>query len=1639
MYNKSIEVEYKPYWGGKGVFFGMKAFKKPLGAFALVFLLMFVVSAKASAFSEEDFASLDFTDAKGFSTIITDMSGGHWSRSGALDPASLEHSGCVENIASYELLYLGDTVMSVTLHDLQSPPPQDTTSAVGALNGYYTAEFNMDDSHDVFVTGLTSRNLQQVQTELIAVRLENRYFNITNIDFIDTEKTGSSDSELCWAASCADILQYTGWGSAAGFSDADDIFEAYIRAFDDVAGNAYYGWQWFFSGYNAQQEESGWAHVKDGTYSTFTGWLPAYSPESLTTVYDVKYDWSQIAGAFGSLEKGCGVSISLGWYGNYGRNGGHAISLWGYVLDTAASGKDRYEALIVSDSDSDMYSSDRRDAPNKYRLLGMSSYSGNNMDSFKLDYSSSSSGVLESFIVLQPYSGGIQKDNGTRDKFNNFDLVVDEVDVKPIGANGTGRSVKTAPEDEDIWVQPLIWNCSEHGADEFALQYTVKVTDSSGTEKFNKTNSFPDMTIGAADYISAEQVNIGQYKAGSYTVTVTVSAEGAEEAYYNNNSSSVSFSVAEKPEGADDVSLEAEIVDEYKVLLSIEGLDKIRGFTPALYDVYEVYEQTYGGGITVQFCRFIGTYNSLPESVRLPYKPQTVALAVVVQPAESGVPSLALVSDYISTYTAELSFSATGGKLYTDLQKGAKSLASGEEFAFTVENYSGETLDYTAKVVAVRRYDSWQAELYSSGELSLANGGSQSFSVKSWTVGGLFGDFDIYAVAEGSWGKAEFQLGTLRFTAKLDCSNTGVEFDGMSARFKFDAAFQVDSLISISAEFTENTSAALTYENSVSVDMTTEDNGLLSCVSDQTVPLKPNTVYYWRLKLSTRENEPEYTGWYTFTTPGLDGITPLTLDTTATAELGETTQYAYYAFTADKAGTYTLSLTADFDENAEFISWNLYRWDENSHSWQNEYCSTGTYSMDMSLAEGEKTCFAVDSYYGCKVSFKLVHSGDTVTEFGTPSLSGVTAPTPFEITGTISVDAPKGSSFILYIYYMKELPTYYYVREFTNFAGGTASVEFSISAIPGDALYIAPCWSPKDSHSFTHGGETKVEVPTYSGAQLDLETPAVLWIGDDGVSEYQAFTAPKTANYIVKASGSSSGSWFDPTLGYFKSSDGRWDYVDYISSEQVFGVHLEAGESVYFRATGSEGCSITLEVLDKGASVIKTSPTDLQTVITVSSCWPDENEEYILGVEYGEPGGRTYTKEMALTGSCENLECRVDTQPSSNYNCRVYVRAVDGEKRYYSASSSFGTSSRTTTSLNLGGNQYSCAGLSLYAFTANETAWYTFDVLPASGNCRIWDEEHGGWTVLSSKMTKKLYMKSGEIEYIWVDSGNGSISASQSAAAQMSFSITSASAAANGAFEQVTVSAEMPYGSNFSLGVAYGADKDTLNYRWLDYESYPYETLTDNVALPVRPGEAYEYCAVLLDRESGTHYYGEWGRFIAESGASPELTLGEFGTQEVGRFTFTAAESGLYTLSATGEEGELWVWKAGDALWQSCAFDEERRAFSFTLEEGENVYIWQEGLESLMLTEGYASAVKSGDSVAVSFMPEKTGTYIAASYDVDGRMLECKVFTVNSLTGEEQTISGEFTVQDASSVRVFSLENNMPQCAAITTAIPKTT
>ena len=73
----------------------MKALYKALGALVLVLVLTFAASAKAAAFSEENFASLEFTDAKGFSTLITDTSGGHWSRSGALDPAALEFRYCL--------------------------------------------------------------------------------------------------------------------------------------------------------------------------------------------------------------------------------------------------------------------------------------------------------------------------------------------------------------------------------------------------------------------------------------------------------------------------------------------------------------------------------------------------------------------------------------------------------------------------------------------------------------------------------------------------------------------------------------------------------------------------------------------------------------------------------------------------------------------------------------------------------------------------------------------------------------------------------------------------------------------------------------------------------------------------------------------------------------------------------------------------------------------------------------------------------------------------------------------------------------------------------------------------------------------------------------------------------------------------------------------------------------------------------------------------------------------------------------------------------------------------------------------------------------------------------------------------------
>lgn len=183
--------------------------------------------------------------------------------------------------------------MTVTPVGFSEPDAAVMSGGAPTCTGFYKTTFSIDDTREIFLTGLTESTLEQVQTELTASALEDRYFSLTNVDFIDAEKEFTdvaegeiaSDANLCWAAASSNMLRFSGWGSEAGFRTEDDLFESFISAFTDAGGSYTYGLDWFFNGYYAMQGNDGWAQLRapgeSGKY------LSEYPADSLYQTYEI--------------------------------------------------------------------------------------------------------------------------------------------------------------------------------------------------------------------------------------------------------------------------------------------------------------------------------------------------------------------------------------------------------------------------------------------------------------------------------------------------------------------------------------------------------------------------------------------------------------------------------------------------------------------------------------------------------------------------------------------------------------------------------------------------------------------------------------------------------------------------------------------------------------------------------------------------------------------------------------------------------------------------------------------------------------------------------------------------------------------------------------------------------------------------------------------------------------------------------------------------------------------------------------------------------------------------------------------------------------------------------------------------------
>ncbi|MDR2171968.1 MAG: fibronectin type III domain-containing protein [Planctomycetaceae bacterium] len=174
----------------------------------------------------------------------------------------------------------------------------------------------------------------------------------------DAEKYMTNiDSNLCWAASAANMLAYTNWGDVNGFQNEDDIFDYFRDNFTNEGSNQFLGFEWFFTGeygtgFNTNVPDL--AQVTNpnsgGLYFDEISWqnYALLSNGQVISEYPDDFKVSDMQNIKNKFDENFAIGLGIALRNG---GGGHAITMWGFVYDTSKTGNDYYVSLLISDSD----------------------------------------------------------------------------------------------------------------------------------------------------------------------------------------------------------------------------------------------------------------------------------------------------------------------------------------------------------------------------------------------------------------------------------------------------------------------------------------------------------------------------------------------------------------------------------------------------------------------------------------------------------------------------------------------------------------------------------------------------------------------------------------------------------------------------------------------------------------------------------------------------------------------------------------------------------------------------------------------------------------------------------------------------------------------------------------------------------------------------------------------------------------------------------------------------------------------------------------------------------------------------------------------------------------------------------------
>lgn len=862
--------------------------------------------------AQETLAALRLDPESGFTTRMEDTDGNTLTRSGVLNPDGLANSVRSAKIASYSIYYNGRLLMTVTPVGFSEPDAAVMSGGAPTCTGFYKTTFSIDDTREIFLTGLTESTLEQVQTELTASALEDRYFSLTNVDFIDAEKEFTdvaegeiaSDANLCWAAASSNMLRFSGWGSEAGFRTEDDLFESFISAFTDAGGSYTYGLDWFFNGYYAMQGNDGWAQLRapgeSGKY------LSEYPADSLYQTYEISNHIDNLRPVLDALERDCAVGISIGNYLSSFRIGGHAITLWGYLHDTSASpySKEAYPAIFISDSDSDKYDGAlRRQAPNRLRVMMMDGmFDGFGADSWELDYPSTFPWRIESFTVLEPYRAELEQDaSGTHNKNTSADFSVQDLYVRASTFDDLELGIDTIPANQSFKIGGIALNNSAVNLSSARLQIVTTITQN-GQTVWEKTSQCAVSRFQANAYVKLSET-CNSLAAGSYEATIRVTASGISEAYLLNNTRSISFTVSAAAPDASNASVSVSIPEfdgrtgGYGTL-RFGGVDSLYpAGTELTWSVYEKYD-------SVLYDDWVLAYQGYqqPESVRYEGMTTAVRTLVVLRPVD---PSLACVTLdagsqkllYHRVYTLAADDN-TG--ICSAIAYGQNTLAAGEQFSFYISNFTTCTpsITVTPVVYAIRSSDNLRIDLWRGEAMRMAYGESTENApcrVASWSAELLPGQYTIYGEAVYEYGSKTVKLSTLQVNADKPWCSVMQTFRGDGRCAVILACSGPEGSLPFGVEYRKD---GQEEANRVSSNLYLNKGYITSfCISFES---DASAKYSFRA-FCEADDGTIYTDWYECPAPAAQ---LLTLDTQKTGSTGETV----WEFFAPEDGVYVLSL-----------------------------------------------------------------------------------------------------------------------------------------------------------------------------------------------------------------------------------------------------------------------------------------------------------------------------------------------------------------------------------------------------------------------------------------------------------------------------------------------------------------------------------------------------------------------------------------------------------------------------------------------------------------------------------------------------------------------------------------------------------